>query len=131
MTQSPLVSRSPAQQVPSFGGITRTTAETPASEGPDFVAIQSSAEFIELKRRFRRFVVPVSLAFVVWYLSFVVLAAFDRDLMSRKVGGAVHLGLILGLLQFATTIAITIGYLRYARKRIDPQVRAVRKGAGR
>lgn len=131
MTQSPLVSRSPAQHAPAFGGITRTTAETPASEGPDFVAIQASAEFGELKRRFRRFVVPVSAAFLVWYLSFVVLAAFDRDLMSRKVGGAVHLGLVLGLLQFASTIAITIGYLRYARRRIDPQVRAVRRVAGR
>jgi uncharacterized membrane protein (DUF485 family) len=125
------VSRPPAQQAPVFGGINRTTAETPASEGPDFVAVQSGAEFVELKRRFRRFVVPVSTAFFLWYLSFVVLAAFDRDLMSREVGGAVHLGLVLGLLQFATTIAITSGYLRYARTRIDPQVRAVRKGAGR
>jgi uncharacterized membrane protein (DUF485 family) len=131
VTQSPLMSRSPAHQAPAFGGINRTTAETTVSEGPDFAAIQASAEFIELKRRFRRFVVPVSVAFFVWYLSFVVLAAFDRDLMSRKVGGAVHLGLVLGLLQFATTIAITIGYLRYARRRIDPQVRAVRRGAGR
>ena len=46
--------------------------------------------------------------------------------MGTRVYGVVNVGLLFGLLQFATTIALTLAYARYARRRLDPQVAAVR-----
>ena len=54
----------------------------------------------------------------------------ERSLI-RTLFVAAALCVLIGDAASAQTTEITIGYLRYARKRIDPQVRAVRKGAGR
>lgn len=130
VAQSPITTRSPEHHVPAFGGITGVTPEQKRNDRPDFVAIHNSAEFTELRRRFRRFVFPMSAAFFLWYLTYVLLAAYAREFMSQKVVGSVNVGLVLGLLQFVSTIAITAGYLRYARRKIDPKVRAIRAAAG-
>jgi uncharacterized membrane protein (DUF485 family) len=118
---------------PDFGRIT-SSSSPPAPDvrnaHPDYVSIHNSAEFTELRRRFRRFVFPMSALFFIWYLTYVLLAAYARDFMSQKVFGTVHVGLVLGLLQFVSTLAITAAYLRYARRRIDPQVQAIRTKAG-
>jgi uncharacterized membrane protein (DUF485 family) len=117
-------------QSPTFGGITGTL-EDPRSPGrPDFTAIHRSPEFGELRRRFRGFVFPVTALFFVWYLTFVLLAAYARELMSHRLFGAVNVGMTLGLLQFVSTIVITISYLRFARRSIDPRVRRLRAAAG-
>jgi uncharacterized membrane protein (DUF485 family) len=130
VAQPPIATRPPAPHATSFGGITRTQAEPPRNDRPDYLQIQGSAEFTELRRRFRRFVFPVSGLFFTWYLTYVLLAAYARDLMSHRLIGLVNVGFVLGLLQFASTIAITAWYLRFARRRIDPQVRLIRAGAG-
>jgi uncharacterized membrane protein (DUF485 family) len=114
----------------SFGGITERAQPDPGNDSPDFVAIHGSAEFGALRRRFRTFVFPVSALFFVWYLTYVLLAAYARGFMSHRLAGSVNVGLVLGLLQFVSTIAITLGYLRFARSRIDPQVRLIRGRAG-
>jgi uncharacterized membrane protein (DUF485 family) len=113
-----------------FGGITAAAPDPEPPGRPDFVAIRDSAEFAVLRRRFRRFVFPMSAVFFLWYLSYVLLAAYARDLMSHRLVGSVNVALVLGLLQFASTIAITCGYLRYARRYIDPQIAAIRRRAG-
>ena len=117
-------------QSPTFGGITGSIEQMAAPGRPDFVAIHRSPEFQELRGRFRGFVFPMSVLFFVWYLTYVLLAAYARDLMSHRLFGSVNVGLALGLMQFASTIAITIGYLRYARRSIDPRVRRLRARAG-
>ena len=86
----------------------------------DYISVQESPEFIELKRRFRRFVFPVSVAFFVWFITYVLLAAYAHDFMATPVFGNVNLGIILGLGQFVTTFAITMIYVRFANKRLDP-----------
>ncbi|WP_344429286.1 DUF485 domain-containing protein, partial [Amycolatopsis minnesotensis] len=48
-----------------------TEADTPA---PDWESVQKSAEFVELRRRLRVFVFPMTVVFVVWYLAYVLLA---------------------------------------------------------
>jgi uncharacterized membrane protein (DUF485 family) len=89
---------------------------------PDFVAIQNSPEFIQLRRRLLRFTVPLSVAFLTWYLTYVILAAYAHDFMSQRVWGNVTVGLVLGQSQFVTTVIIMLWYLSFARRRIDPQV---------
>lgn len=109
-----------------FGRINSPT-EKEVPEGRDFVRIQRSDEFVELRSRLRRFVFPVSLLFFGWYLGFVVLAAYFGDFMSHRLIGFVNVGLVLGVLQFVSTLLITLWYRRYARRHIDPRVRALRE----
>lgn len=118
----------PRPRVATFGGIAPDAAAPPA--GPDFAAIHASPAFTALRGRFRRFVFGMSALFFVWYMTYVLLAAYARDFMSVRLFGSVTVGLVLGLLQFATTIAITALYLRWARTRIDPDVAVIRAAAG-
>ena len=127
VAQHPIATRPRAAD---FGGINRTVPDPRPNTNPDFAAIHGSPEFAELRRRFRRFVFPMSALFFLWYLSYVLLAAYARGFMSHRLAGAVNVGLVLGLLQFVSTLAITAGYLRFARKRIDPAVAAIRVRAG-
>lgn len=81
---------------------------------------QDSPEFTELKRRFRRFAVPMTVAFLAWYLLFVLLSTYAVDLMNTPVFGNVNLGLLLGLGQFVTTFLITQAYVAYSARQTDP-----------
>jgi uncharacterized membrane protein (DUF485 family) len=98
--------------------------------GPDFVTIQRSAEFAELRGRFRRFVFPMTLLFIAWYLAYVVLAAYAGGFMSHKVYGEINVAIVMGILQFVSTALIIVVYLRFAKRRFDPQVDTVRQQAG-
>ena len=122
-----MTSAPPERPRPSFGG----THQPPApATGIDFVEIQRSAEFVLLRRSLRRFVFPMSALFFGWYLCYVLLAAYAHGFMSRRITGEITVGLVMGVLQFATTILFMVGYLRYARRRIDPQVTALRDSIG-
>ncbi|MGW5050241.1 DUF485 domain-containing protein [Actinokineospora sp. NPDC004072] len=120
----------PRPRVATFGGIAPGATAPAPPAGPDFAAIHASPAFGALRARFRRFAFGMSAVFFVWYLTYVLLAAYARDFMAIRVTGSVTVGLLLGLLQFATTIAITAGYLRWARSRVDPEVAALRAAAG-
>lgn len=99
-------------------------------EGPDFVAIQQSEDFQQLRRRLRQFVFPVSAVFFCWYMTYVLVAAYDHSFMSRPVTGKINVGMVFGLLQFASTIVIMLLYRYFARKVIDPRVEVIRARAG-
>ncbi|MBP2324161.1 uncharacterized membrane protein (DUF485 family) [Kibdelosporangium banguiense] len=113
----------------SFGRID-SAREKEGQEGLDFVRIQRSEEFTELRSGLRRFVFPVSLLFFLWYLGFVVLAAYGGEFMSRRLAGMINIGLVLGVLQFVSTVLITLAYRRFAKRRIDPKVAALREREG-
>ena len=130
VAQHPIPTPPPGHHAVAFGGITGTAPDTPSNTNPDFAAIHRSPEFATLRRRFRRFVFPMSALFFLWYLTYVLLAAYARGFMSHRLFGAVNVGLLLGLLQFVSTLAITAGYLRFARRRLDPEVAAIRARAG-
>ncbi|WP_342774880.1 MULTISPECIES: DUF485 domain-containing protein [Nonomuraea] len=82
--------------------------------------MQGSSEFQDLKRRFRRWTFPMTVAFLAWYLLYVVLSGWARDFMGIKVWGDINVGLILGLLQFVSTFLIAWAYSRHAEKALDP-----------
>jgi uncharacterized membrane protein (DUF485 family) len=92
----------------------------PTSREAQFVAVQQSPEFQELRRRYRGWVLPVTAGFLVWYFLYVVLAAYFPDFMGQKVVGNINVGLIMGLLQFVTTFGVTALYIRHAEKVLDP-----------
>ncbi|TFV56162.1 DUF485 domain-containing protein [Geodermatophilus sp. DF01-2] len=81
---------------------------------------QASPEFQELRRRFRRFAFPMTVAFLAWYLLYVLLSTYASEFMATSVFGNVNVGILLGLGQFVTTFAITHLYVAHADKRTDP-----------
>ncbi|WP_125611034.1 DUF485 domain-containing protein [Specibacter cremeus] len=97
------------------------------SHGVDFVEVQATEEFKNLRKTHRSFVFPVAIAFLLWYFLYVLLADYAHDFMSTKVFGSITLGLILGLLQFVTTFGITAWYVSYANRRIDPKAVVIRE----
>jgi uncharacterized membrane protein (DUF485 family) len=86
----------------------------------DYERVQRSAEFQALRRRFRRFVFPMTGLFLVWYLVYVLLAAYATEFMSTRLVGNITVGLVLGLGQFVSTFVITMLYARWANTHQDP-----------
>lgn len=106
----------------------RTGDERPAeSVGPEvgdahaavYLAVQRSEAFQQVRRRYRRFVTPVSVAFLVWYLAYLVTATAAPELMARPVAGVFNVAMAAGLAQFASTFLLTWAYVRHARLRRD------------
>ena len=96
------------------------TTETAPPGDIDYIAVEESPRFVELKRRQRGFVFPLAIAFLVWYFAYVLLSSFARDFMSQRVWGDITVGLLFGLGQFVTTFAITMTYVWYANRKLDP-----------
>lgn len=97
-----------------------TSPDARPQGGIDYIAVEGSPPFVELKRRHRSFVWPLTVAFLVWYFAYVLLSSFATEFMATRVWGDVTVGLLLGLGQFVTTFAITMGYVSYANRRLDP-----------
>lgn len=101
--------------------------DTESSGNIDYIAVENSARFQELKRTQRSFIFPLAVIFLAWYFVYVCLAAFFPEFMGQRVWGDITLGLILGLGQFVTTFAITMGYVSFANRRLDPISREIRE----
>ena len=97
------------------------------STGTIYEQVQASPDFADLRARLRRFVFPMSAAFLVWYLAYVLLATFAPDFMAIKLVGNINVGLVIGLLQFVTTFLITTAYVRYASNHLDPAAERLRQ----
>ena len=98
--------------------------------GPDpeaYVKAQRSPQFIELRKRYRGFAFPMTVAFLVWYFTFVLAAVFALQWMAQPVWGNVNRGVIFGLLQFVSTGLITWLYVRHANKKLDPLATEIRE----
>jgi uncharacterized membrane protein (DUF485 family) len=97
-----------------------------APPDPGYEAIASSPEFGALRSTLRRFVFPMTVAFFLWYLLYVVLSAYARDFMGTKVVGNINVALVFGLLQFVTTFVIAWLYARFASRKLDPLADQIR-----
>lgn len=94
---------------------------------PDrFTEVQASTEFGELRRAHRSFAFPLTLAFIAWYLLYVLLSNYAGGLMDTTVLGHINVALVFGLAQFLTTFLIAWWYSRHAAARIDPKAEAIK-----
>jgi uncharacterized membrane protein (DUF485 family) len=94
--------------------------EAEATGAATHLSLQGSPEFRELRSRFRRFVFPMTAAFLVWYLLYVIASAWARDFMGRTIVGNINIGLVFGVLQFVSTFLIAWAYSRHAERKLDP-----------
>jgi uncharacterized membrane protein (DUF485 family) len=95
------------------------------SEHPIYVELHESAEFDELRSKYRSFVIPATVAFLAWYLLYVVMSNWAHDFMSIKVVGNINVALIFGLLQFVSTFLIAWLYARHMNTHVDPLARSL------
>ncbi|MFF4405342.1 DUF485 domain-containing protein [Streptomyces sp. NPDC002536] len=91
-----------------------------------FTQVQESPEFGELRRAHRSFAFPLTLAFVAWYLLYVLLSNYAGGFMGTRVAGNVNVALVLGLAQFLTTFLIAWWYSRHAAAQLDPRAEALK-----
>jgi uncharacterized membrane protein (DUF485 family) len=113
-----------------------TDAPPPSKGGPDtrpappsteeFIAEQDSAEFAELRHAHRSFAFPLTVAFIAWYLLYVLLSNYAGDFMGTKLFGNINVALVLGLAQFLTTFLIAWWYSRHAATKLDPKAEAIK-----
>lgn len=106
---------------PDFGSPTEPVSHQRAERhDPVYDRLHESADFIELRRRYRSFVIPVTIAFLAWFLLYVVMSNWASGFMGHRLFGNINVALVFGLLQFISTFVIAYAYSQYSTKRLDP-----------
>ena len=116
-----------------------TTPEAPhvhaAEHETIYHRLSATDDFRQLRKRYRGFAIPWTVAFLVWYLLFVVMCMWAPGFMDAKVLGHINVALVFGLLQFVSTFLIAWLYSRYSTAKLDPLARSLNdeyeKGAAR
>ena len=99
--------------------------EQAARHDPVYDRLAESSDFKELRRRYRGFALPATVAFLAWYLLYVIMSNWATDFMSIKLFGNINVALVFGLLQFVTTFLIAWLYARFSAARLDPLARSL------
>ncbi len=94
---------------------------------PGYLDVQRSEEFQQLRRKLRGFVFPATVAFLAWYLLYVVLSGYARGFMGAELVGNINVAYVFGLLQFVSTFLIAYLYSRYADRHLDPMADRLRR----
>jgi len=97
----------------------------------DWTAIESAPAFQALVASKRRFIVPATVFFIVYYFALPVLVGYFPEAMSRDVVGKINVAYLFALSQFAMAWVVMALYVRRARD-FDAQEHAiVERAAGR
>ncbi|MDI1265511.1 MAG: DUF485 domain-containing protein [bacterium] len=67
-----------------------------------------------------KFLVPMTIIFMVGYIGLTVLAGFARELLGTPVIGSVNLGFVLIAANYLLSWVLAIVYGRIAAERFDP-----------
>jgi uncharacterized membrane protein (DUF485 family) len=90
--------------------------------------ITSNPQYIELKTKRSRFGWQLTLAMMLVYYGFIMLVAFDKEFLAKKLGqGVTTLGIPIGFGVIVFTIVITAIYVRRANTEFDELSNAVTK----
>lgn len=82
----------------------------------DWDRVAAADEFKELLRSKRRFIIPATIFFVVYYFALPLLVGYAPGLMGRKVFSVVNLAYLFALSQFFMAWTIAALYVRAAAK---------------
>lgn len=83
-------------------------------------SMHGSEEFQELRRRYRSFAIPWTVAFLVWYMLYVIMSNWATGFMDIHIAGNINVALVFGLLQFLSTFLIAWLYASRAHRDLDP-----------
>lgn len=77
--------------------------------------LENDPEFRELVAAKRRFILPATLFFVVYYFALPVLVGYFPEMMGRDVVGNVNIAYLFALSQFFMAWILMVMYVRRAR----------------
>jgi uncharacterized membrane protein (DUF485 family) len=83
---------------------------------PDWNKIAADPGFHALRRAKRRFLVPASIFFLVFYMALPVLVGFWPEVMKKPVIGKVNWAYLFALAQFVMTWVLCGMYVHAARR---------------
>ena len=105
-----------------------TTGRMPEEEAVTATeAVGKDPEMVELEHRHQRFVWPITVFFLVYYLALPILAGAAPDLMGTKLFGQFTFGYLFALSQFLMAFVVAWVYARWAARRMDPLAADLRK----
>ena len=87
---------------------------TRQERAPDWERMAASGAFQELLRAKRRFIVPATVFFLVYYFALPVLTGYWPELMARKILGQFSAAYVFALSQFPMAWILAGLYLRAA-----------------
>lgn len=93
--------------------------ERTADEKPDVIdweRLAASERFRNLLKAKRRFIVPATIFFIVYYFALPVLIGYARPFMEKTVFGPVNLAYLFALSQFFVAWIIAALYVRAAAR---------------
>lgn len=90
--------------------------------------IVASANYQQLVRLRTRFGWTLTAMMMIVYYGFILLIAFDKELLSARIGnGVMTWGIPVGLFVIVFTVVITGIYVSRANKQFDDLTEAIRK----
>jgi uncharacterized membrane protein (DUF485 family) len=105
-----------------------TTHQTHQTSGHAvYGELHAADDFVALRKKYRSFAIPWTIAFLAWYLLYVFMSMWATDFMDTKVFGNINVALIFGLLQFVSTFVIAYLYSRHANRSLDPLARRLER----
>ncbi len=102
-------------------------AAAPVAATTDWEAVRQSSEFRDLIRSKRRFIIPATAFFLVWYLLLPLGNGLAPGLMKTKVIGNINLAYLFALSEFVMTWVITYLYIRRSENVFDGLAAKVRQ----
>src|SRR5215471_17208859 len=90
----------------------------------DWDVVASNPEFKALMRAKKRFIVPATIFFILYYFALPVLVGYAPDFMATPVVGPVNIAYLFALSQFFVAWMIAFLYVR-AANRFDAMGRKV------
>jgi uncharacterized membrane protein (DUF485 family) len=87
----------------------------PAADAGEWERLERDPHFRELVRRKRRFIVPATDFFILYYFALPVLVGYHPDLMDTPVFGGMNVAYLFALSQFVMAWAVMWLYVRRAR----------------
>jgi uncharacterized membrane protein (DUF485 family) len=85
--------------------------------------LHAADDFKALRQKYRAFAIPWTIAFLAWYLLYVVMSNWATGFMDTQIVGHINVALVFGILQFVTTFLIAWLYARHMAAKVDPLAR--------
>jgi uncharacterized membrane protein (DUF485 family) len=91
-----------------------------AARAVDWLAVERSEEFQELVQARRRWLVPLTIVFLVGSIGYLLLAAFVPGVMGWQITDGLPFAWVAAVTQVLLTWALTWAYLRKADRDFEP-----------
>ncbi len=86
------------------------------------MTLPSGASFRAIATRQRRLALGLTAAMIALYFGFILLIAYDKPLLARKLGPGLSLGILLGAAVIVSSWLLTWVYVRWANTHYDTEL---------